>query len=69
MKLSAQIDEDQVENMDLDITIRLKVREWRVLMETQPSWPIPARELAENIGRVLNHVTQSTNTIVKTGRD
>ena len=55
----AKIDDEQIANMDLDITIRMKVSEWRTLvrqMDTKwPSW-----EIGRYISSVLGHVTRST---------
>lgn len=57
MKTSARIDRQQIDDMDLDITIRMKVSEWREVM--RDSGPAPGL-LRHYISSVLGHLTRAT---------
>jgi hypothetical protein len=62
MRATAQIDDLQIDEMELDITFRMKVSEWRALMRQQDvRWP--ASGLGMRIASVLGHLTTSTNMI------
>ena len=59
MRAVAKIDQQQIENMELDITFRMKVSEWREVMRNQPTnWA--GSELGMKISEVLGHVSKST---------
>lgn len=59
MRAVAQINDKQVEAMDLDITFRMTVGEWRALMRQTPNtWP--ASDLGRHIAAVLGHIEKST---------
>lgn len=60
MRATAKIDRDQVEKMNLDITFRATVDEWRSLMRQMGSaWP--ASSFGRHISAVLGHVSRSTD--------
>lgn len=56
----ARIDAKQVEDMDLDITFRMTVGEWRVLMRQMPTATWPSTDIGRYISSVLGHVTKAT---------
>ena len=59
MRSTARIDSKQIDKMDLDITIRMTVEEWRTLMRQMPGqWP--SSRIGSHIASVLGHVTRST---------
>lgn len=60
MRAVAQIDDKQVADMDLDITFRMKVSEWRELMRQVPTGTWPSSDLGRHVSAVLGHVTRST---------
>ena len=61
MRVTAAIDTKQIDKMELDITLRMSVEEWRSMMRALPSeWP--SWKVAQCIATVLGHVTRSTET-------
>lgn len=63
MKLSMQIPDAQVNDMELTIHITMKVREWREVYRNQPSNPQtwnPASELGFRITECLGHIARAT---------
>lgn len=61
MRAVAKINEAQVQNMDLEISFRMTVAEWRKLMEQMPHREWPSSDLGRHIAAVLGHVTKATN--------
>lgn len=60
MRAVAKIDNAQVEKMDLEITFRATVEEWREIMrQAKDDWP--SWQLGRCISGVLGHVSRSTN--------
>lgn len=59
MRAVAKIDERQIEDMQLDITFRMTVAEWRALMDRTKEWPLC--DLRRHVSAVLGHITKSTN--------
>jgi predicted DNA-binding ribbon-helix-helix protein len=60
MRAIAKIDDRQVSDMNLDITFRMTVAEWRELMRETPSGWTPAAKMGRHISSVLGHITKST---------
>lgn len=59
MRAIAKIDDKQIAEMELDITFRMKVSEWRELMrQTGTAWP--SWQIGRQISGVLGHVARST---------
>jgi hypothetical protein len=59
MRAVAKIDAKQIEEMELDITFRMRVCEWRSLMRAQEgTWP--SCSVSRQIAAVLGHITKST---------
>lgn len=55
----AKIDGKQVADMDLEISFRFKVSEWREIMrQTKGEWP--SYDIGRYISSVLGHVTRAT---------
>ena len=62
----AQIDKKQIDNMELEISFRMKVSDWRRLMGDQDaSWP--SSDVARHIAGVLEHVNKATATTFSEG--
>lgn len=60
MRTFAKIDAGQIEEMDLAITFRMSVKEWRSLMRAMPrEWP--SWKVSEQISSVLGHIARSTD--------
>lgn len=59
MQAVAKIDRTQIEEMELSITFRMKVREWRSIMGQQ-AVVFPSHVLGLRIERVLKHIDNST---------
>lgn len=60
MRAVAKIDQKQIEEMDLDITFRMKVSEWREVMRNQPTnWA--GNHVGNKISEVLGHISNSTS--------
>lgn len=59
MRATARISRKQIDDLELDITVRMKVSEWHDIMRKMPSeWP--CTRLGQHISAVLGHVTKST---------
>ncbi len=56
IRATAKIDAGQIDRMDLDITFRMTVSEWRSIMRGESG----ICELKMRIARVLGHVTRAT---------
>jgi len=59
MRAVLKIDANQLSKMDLDITLRMTVEEWRGLMRQMPNtWP--SWRIGQMISTALGHVTRAT---------
>ncbi len=62
MRAVAKIDERQISGMDLEITFRMSVDEWRSLMsQQQRDWP--SSDFGRHVSAVLGHVTSMANAV------
>lgn len=61
MKASLQIDEKQIDDMDLEISMTMRVSEWRDMMRQLPKeWP--SWRVSSLISHALGHIRQATET-------
>ena len=68
MKVSAQIDQAQLEDMELEVSVRMKVRDWRQLMIiSESAIPLQGREFARRIREVLSSIEQGTRATLTSG--
>lgn len=55
MRAKAKIDERQLQDMEFEISFRMKISEWKKFREqTKDSWP--SWEIARKIDHMLQHV-------------
>lgn len=60
MRLKMKIDDALINDMDLDITIRMKVSEWRALTkQSEHTWP--ASELGMRISTALGYIAKASD--------
>lgn len=65
MRVNAKIDDNAVENMELSITIRMPVKEWRQLMRGKYNIAC----LQNKIASILGHVSRTTEIVIGNSDD
>lgn len=65
MRVNAKIDDNAVENMELSITIRMPVKEWRQLMRGKDNIAC----LQNKIASILGHVSRTTEIVIGNSDD
>lgn len=63
MRAVFKIDEKQINNMELDITIRMTVTEWKQLQSEQ-SDVHPSSVVGLYITRALRHITHAVDNVI-----
>lgn len=65
MKATVKIDDNQIQKMDLSITVTMSVQDWRELMRQTPENGWPGWAFGNAIATALGHLKNSTDTVLE----
>lgn len=61
MQATAKLDSKQIDEMQLEITFKMRVKDWKELLRQQSQDKYPSLELIKRIDGVLDHLDEIVN--------